>query len=72
MGKDFPPELLLDLARAVVVQAVKDARRGNEEAREWLKSPDAELYLCALGYEPEAVARGLNALEYRKQPVGCP
>jgi hypothetical protein len=40
------------LAEAVLVQAVRDARKGKEDAREWLSGPDAAFYLETLGYDP--------------------
>lgn len=51
------------LAIEVISLAVKDAIRGSGEAREWLTSPDAALWLEVVGFAPEAVRRGLADLD---------
>lgn len=51
------------LAIEVISLAVKDAIRGSGEAREWLTSPDATLWLEVVGFAPEAVRRGLADLD---------
>lgn len=43
------------LANAVFVRAIRDAILGSEEARTWLKSCEAEMWINASGYDAEAI-----------------
>lgn len=67
MSKPSVHEPLIALALAVVARAVKDARSGRRDARAWLKSVDAEVYLNVIGYEPGVVIRWVSGLEESEQ-----
>lgn len=57
------------LAIEVISLAVKDAIRGSGEAREWLTSPDAALWLEVVGFAPEAVRRRLADLDCKSKQI---
>lgn len=60
------------IAVAVVAQAVKDARAGNQEAINWFSTKAAADYLAVLDLEPETVIAMARARFPKKVKAGVP
>jgi hypothetical protein len=43
------------LANALLARAIRDAINGSDDAREWLRSDEAEMWIYASGYDAEAI-----------------
>jgi hypothetical protein len=50
------------IAVAVIAQAARDALAGDLDAREWLASEDALIWLRGAGISPDAARRGVSML----------
>jgi hypothetical protein len=63
-----PADWLADDARldriavAVIAQSARDALAGDQDAREWLASEDAQIWLRGAGISPDAARRGVAML----------
>jgi len=59
----YPDYDIRPIAAAVIIQAVKDVRDGDQDARAWLMG-DGVLWLdvCGLQYDPEQLVRKIKKL----------
>jgi hypothetical protein len=64
--------MLKKLANALLARAIRDAINGSDEARIWLRSREAEMWIYTSGYDAEAINGKINAFCDHPKKVKIP